>query len=553
MKTPWSLVRIIPVLALVFLCAALVSAAPTIKKKQEKAPTFGEIAKDPQNWVEKKVEAGQDVYLSANYLFQVMKLRSQKILTSYEAERLYPTLIEAMDAVKAIGPTGQALVFVEMARNLLQPGAKTDPSVSEEVEKRITAFNEDPQNTPRGQYVETEELKRYFRAVQFLTKATFDVKVNHQWFAKRLYMLFPFEAAVELLNALASPENQEVLDKVNQVHLFYDRLVGPPDLPSFHDLLGNERQLTPEAVLAYAKETGRPKINVEMGVGIQFLGERFSYHQLVIENLSRTFLAPDKTVTRKKAFDVLRFQNVLFGYKRPNPQVEGLMSVKPNSSAPGSSYYDLCLAAVTKLPIKENDPYLTNTAATCLTALAEQTILVTKQTTLVPKGLGPPQPRKRVVNIYVQPEITDFLDLLSKAEQEFFRSCEAQPATRFYDILKELSKTGQPIKSDSDEGLEVLHVASSLPLDPTVTADVFYYSGMTDKGFLQWAIAPFEVEYGGKGKGLEMVFFEGWHDTLDKKAKTPMNNEIWKKLIADKGAKYKKFKPIVEVKGTRSK
>ena len=149
MKTPWSLVRIIPVLALVFLCAALVSAAPTIKKKQEKAPTFGEIAKDPQNWVEKKVEAGQDVYLSANYLFQVMKLRSQKILTSYEAERLYPTLIEAMDAVKAIGPTGQALVFVEMARNLLQPGAKTDPSVSEEVEKRITAFNEDPQNTPQ--------------------------------------------------------------------------------------------------------------------------------------------------------------------------------------------------------------------------------------------------------------------------------------------------------------------------------------------------------------------------------------------------------------------
>jgi hypothetical protein len=43
---------------------------------------------------------------------------------------------------------------------------------------------------------------------------------------------------------------------------------------------------------------------------------------------------------------------------------------------------------------------------------------------------------------------------------------------------------------------------------------------------------------------MEMVFFEGWNDTVHKGKITPMTNEDWKKLFLQ-GA-YKKFQSVIK-------
>ena len=110
------------------------------------------------------------------------------------------------------------------------------------------------------------------------------------------------------------------------------------------------------------------------------------------------------------------------------------------------------------------------------------------------------------------------------------------------------SEEGGPIDSNSSEGSILLNRFAILPGNPTVTADVFFLNGRSDKGFLQWAIGPFETERsfndGVKAVGMEMVFFEGWNDTVQKGKITPMTNEDWKKLFLQ-GA-YKKFQSVIK-------
>jgi hypothetical protein len=130
---------------------------------------------------------------------------------------------------------------------------------------RLELFRKDPQNFAQGRYASSEELKRYFQAAQFLTKATFDVKIDKNWFASRDYMLFPFEAAVELLTKLANQENKRALDKLNQVSTLYDKLVGPSDLPAFQGLIKADVALTIDDVLRYAEKNKLLRINKQMG------------------------------------------------------------------------------------------------------------------------------------------------------------------------------------------------------------------------------------------------------------------------------------------------
>jgi len=119
----------------------------------------------------------------------------------------------------------------------------------------------------------------------------------------------------------------------------------------------------------------------------------------------------------------------------------------------------------------------------------------------------------------------------------------------FYEILIKASADRKPILSRSEQGAKVVDVALRLPRDPTVTADVFNFSGRSDKAYLQWAVAPFEVEYLGplrqRAKGMIMVFFQGWNDTAAPESQTPMTNEAWRELVA-KG-EYRKFRSLVKV------
>jgi hypothetical protein len=150
--------------------------------------------------------------------------------------------------------------------------------------------------------------------------------------------------------------------------------------------------------------------------------------------------------------------------------------------------------------------------------------------------------------MYVEPNIENFIEQLSVADNTISLICEQQPQTILYDSLIKASKDQTPLSSNNSYGMTLISQLATLDSDPTVTADVFFLNSRNDKGFIQWAIAPFEVERsfrdGAKAIGMEMIFFEGWNDTALKNAKNPMTNEEWRKTFVIGG--YKKFGTVIK-------
>lgn len=519
-------------LLLVFAAAAVCNAEETVRSGHNFQ--IGQPVKtDAKSWYSRQVASGADVYLSANYLFQVMKLESQVGLMNYETSALYPKLVSLMGDLKKSGLNGDALIFVEVSRMLLDPAAEIDTQSADSVKKIVDDFTKNPENQPRGHYTSSETLRRYFHGMQFLTKATFDVEINKKWFSYRKYMLFPFSAAEELRKTLSDPKNGNISARYNEVFGFYDKVVGSADLPTFHDLIARNIDMKKVAVSVYCAAQQIPKINKEMGIGIQFFGERFTAHQSVINSITEAVLAGDPTVDRAKAFQALRFKNVFFGLKDKAVSVPGLNSLEAKSGN-DLSYYDACVAAINALPNATQEDYRLNAVASSVTALAEQTILVTKQTRLMPKS-ALMDGKKKVSNIYVQPEISEFLTKLENAHAIIAGYCDSGIDKDYYGILRAASQSGKPVKADSPEGVKLMNIAGTAALEPTVTADVFFYDSNRDKAFLQWSIGPFEVEYavgGNKVKGMEMVFFEAWNDEIVKGTKDPVNNAEWQKAFS---------------------
>lgn len=522
------------------------------QKPTTKSPAFiGPIAADPMSWPNSQLEDGKDLYLSANYLFQNAKLRCQKVLMEYEADTLLPTLDEVLNAMNQTDIKGDAKAFVEVARKLLNPESDTDASVAQDVNARVERFIKDPRNTPRGHYASSDQLKRYFRAMQFLSKATFDVAINKEWFAQSMYMLFPFDAIEQIYSVLSDPANEALKERIDLIASFYTFLVGPPDLPTFRELLKDQPKLEQKGLLEYAKKKGLPRINKAMGLGVQFLGERFTPTQQVIDALSNKFLAHDPKVNRQKAFQILRFKNVLLGLSRGKDKVEGLAKQKGAEGYFQDSYYGLCLSAIKTMMDPIQGEYGLNGAAAALTALAEQTTLVTKQAALVVKSLPlANEPNNKPASIWVQAGIEKFLSQLRRAEKKLYEACGKQWDPQPYLLLSRASASGKPIKSDSEQGIVLTQFAGQLALDPTVVVDVFYYAVRNDKAFLQWAIGPFKVAYELPNKtkvtGMELVFFEGWHDQLVPGSKKPVTNEQWRQLFT-KG-QYKVMQSYIALK-----
>ncbi len=533
-----NLLLFVIILLLVGLCAwTLVPAArqkPTAKPPSLLQP----ITSNPREWAAAQLEEGRDLYLSSNYLFQNAKLRAQKVLMEYETRTLLPTVMESMDGLKQTGLEGQSLAFVEVARKLLDPDASVDSSVSANVNERVQGFMNDPRNIPRGHYTTSEELKRYFRGMQFLSKATFDVEVNKEWFQQSQYMLFPLDAVEPICRVLSDPANAALKERLDLIASFYSFLVGPPDLPTLRELLKDNLKIDRAEILAYARAKGMPRINKAMGVGVQFLGERFTPTQQVVDALSQTFLAQDIALNRDKAFEILRMKHVLQGLTRGKAKVAGLIGQK--SSPPGSrdSYYGLCVTAIEAMIAPEQGDYGLNGAAAALTALAEQTILVTKQSALIVKGAPfATESKNKPGRIWVQKGIEKFLKQLSQAEKKLYEACGVQWDGQPYAYLIELSRIGKPVASDSVKGVALSQFAGRLVLDPTVIVDAFFYSVRRDRAFLQWAIGPFKAAYDlpnkSKAFGMELVFFEGWHDKLIPGSDKPITSEEWRELFAD--------------------
>lgn len=491
-----------------------------------------------------KTSSGQDVYIGANFLFQIMKLRSQSLMEKYESEVMLPLLIRTLENLSDTDLNEQARIFVSVARKLIDPGSKTAPELSEHVDRIVTEFVNSPINTPRGHYTKSPQLKNYFLGMQFLTRAVFDVQINRQWYQEKMYLVFPFDAWKSLYSCLNQPANRTALNDIINVSAFYDRINGPSDMPNLSGIVKNAIATDKQAVLKYAGANNLPRINRDSGVGIQIIGERFTLTQAVIDDLSQNFLANDPNVNRKKAFSVLRLRNVIYGRTRAKIGVTGVQEriVRTRNMEP--VYYQSALESVFGLKGQVKGKLFINSVGASLTALAEQTILTTKETILTPKAIDTnPRPAKGVSKIYFQAGITDFAKQLGAAESIMHSACGMTSDTVIWKRIAEASSKSQPVSTDSETGIAILDFISETMANPAVAVDVFYFDGKTDKGFLQWGIVPYEVEYapnpGVSANGIEMVFFEGWNNQIDKNVKKPFTNDEWRLLISS--GKYLKF------------
>ena len=124
---------------------------------------------------------------------------------------------------------------------------------------------------------------------------------------------------------------------------------------------------------------------------------------------------------------------------------------------------------------------------------------------------------------------------MSRADKTISSICEQEYPGDVYNLLVKGSEEGAPIDSNSSEGSILLNRFAILPGNPTVTADVFFLNAQIRQRFSPVGYRPFETERsfndGVKAVGMEMVFFEGWNDTVQKGKITPMTNEDWKKLF----------------------
>ena len=533
-------------MALSLVLAPLVSLffTPQAIAQSSKIRLIKPIKSSVNAYYEARISRGLDVYVGANYLFQVMKLRSQLVMQKYEQEVLFPKLFRILQDASKMQLNDHAFVFISVALKLAGDDLKMDPQLEVSVNKIADQFMKDASNVPRGHYTKSDELKRYFLVMQFLTKAVFDVDINKEWYAARSYLVFPFDAWESLWSGVTNPSNSSTLADFIFISDFYDTVSGRSDLPNLSHLIRGSVPADKQAILDYARSQNMPRINREAGVGAQLIGERFTVTQWTVDDLSQTFLANNPKVSKKEAFATLRFKNILMGRQTGAKSVAGLdgkIGSKPNSPP---SYYESALRAVFVLKPTIDYRSFVNLAGASMTALGEQTVLTVKESVLVPKTLPPgSESRTKTARIFFQDGIADFVKKLAEAESIIMTACESPSEITVWEIIMNAASRKVSLTADSEEGASFLEFLSRIENDPTVSVDVFHFNGQFEKGYLQWGIVPYEALYsprkGIAARGVEMVFFEGWNDQADKRMTRPLTNEDWRKMVSN--GKFTRF------------
>ncbi|MDD3472880.1 MAG: hypothetical protein PHS86_08865, partial [Syntrophaceae bacterium] len=302
-------------MALSLVLAPLVSLffTPQAIAQSSKIRLIKPIKSSVNAYYEARISRGLDVYVGANYLFQVMKLRSQLVMQKYEQEVLFPKLLRVLQDASKMQLNDHAFVFISVALKLAGDDLKMDPQLEVSVNKIADQFMKDASNVPRGHYTKSDELKRYFLVMQFLTKAVFDVDINKEWYTARSYLVFPFDAWESLWSGVTNPSNSSTLADFIFISDFYDTVSGRSDLPNLSHLIRGSVPADKQAILDYARSQNMPRINREAGVGAQLIGERFTVTQWTVDDLSQTFLANNPKVSKNEAFATLRFKNILMG------------------------------------------------------------------------------------------------------------------------------------------------------------------------------------------------------------------------------------------------
>jgi hypothetical protein len=276
--------------------------------------------------------------------------------------------------------------------------------------------------------------------------------------------------------------------------------------------------------------------------------------------------------------------------------LEALASVRQQ---PVSSFFDQFLMAqyelVADLPVPEVtalmpslDPAVEqmptllrrrlNAFAANLASLLELSIVSAKQpihATFVGVGLRSPQPpRKRV---YVEAAPRAFFERLSQAGRTMAELCrpmidkygaqqrvhlpgappdvyisltlvdryldDASRGPAIYDLLADLSERGRFIRRGSPEWGTISPLVGTLARNLNVTADAYRHwnQARNEQCFLQWctAMATFKARLtdGARVQGGELLFVEGWNDTIVPGRKEPLTNSVWRNALGQMALK----------------
>lgn len=530
-------------------CAEAHCATAVAAPKQASTALIGPLPSLSKDWVEKKLLDGKSVLLTNAYLFQVMKGIAQENQKLAEETMLIPLLHETLKGLVEASPDPDFRRLFAVALLLLMD--KPEIEFPEQIKEQAQAIRDSPLFTPRGHYTDSEELQRYFQAMQYLSKATVDVSVKPDAFPFPPAMLYPFETAVKARELFTKPENAQLLANWRIIHSFYDSVNGSSDLPTFVDLLDHFKvtELTKQALEQWAQKNNVPKINPEMGLGIQPLGERFSLHQGVIDDVKKKLIKPD--TPRETMAKILRFRNLMIGPKAGSEKIPGLAERVRGEKGP--AYYAATLRAIALGGNGwQKNPFRLNFFAASLTSLAEQTALMTKTSTVVAKAMPGPTRMKAGMNLYFEPGSERYLLALAKASELMVKICDdlrkasglklenadvVNPAPAFRSFAT-LAKQGKPLVTGSPEWKSSSTFVTELVRIPTVTVDVFRFKDREGNYFFyQWGIAPFErvsrsEKSSSRVPGMEMVFFEAWADQIEQNANSPITNFQWQERVS---------------------
>ncbi len=202
----------------------------------------------------------------------------------------------------------------------------------------------------------------------------------------------------------------------------------------------------------------------------------------------------------------------------------------------------------------QDNPERLNFYASALTALAEQTALMTKTSILVRKSAASPKKIPDGVKLYFEPGAEKYIRALANAGASMKAVCDkvrkevqGKPGrdvkildiTPAFAAFAKLAKANKPLKVRSRLWQSHGSLVSELVRKPTVTVDVFQVKERGGKvSYYQWAIAPFQAAYTLQGAprntaGLTMVFFEGWSDEMVQGSQGPLNNLEWETRVLE--------------------
>ncbi len=497
-----------------------------------------------RDWVLQELADGRSALLTNSYLFQVMKGISQENQRMAEELILCPLLKQTLTGLVSAASDEQVKRLFGVPLALL--GLTDAVDLPEEVKQQAEAVKQNPLFTPRGHYADSEILQAYFRAMQYLAKASIDVSINRDRFPLPAYMLYPFDTAVSAVSLFQDPKNKRLLEHWTIIHQFYTGLNGKADLPTLADLadIAAGKPPTKDAIRDWAKAHNLPRINREIGLAVQPLGERFSMHEQVIDDAKRLFARDD--TPREEIARILHFPKLFHGMDTAGKQFVGLGSRM--ESAEGGSYYDRVMRAIGVAASRnKNGQGVLNFRAACLTALAEQTALMAKASVMVQKSIEERQDVRKGLKLFFEPGSKKYLlsladaaaaitglcsELKRQAPQDLatsFVPVDVAPALKTFSVMAGRSR---PLITGGRSWKRYGAFVTCLARHPAVAVDVFHLKDRSGAmSYYQWGIAPFICTGAHRTKGMEMVFFEGWSDEIIPQHEGPLTNQQWQDRI----------------------